>query len=329
MLIRLLSFLGFIAIAGPVVAACSGTDLRGTLSEAEQARLSQDLDGMPFAKGNHWRATRDGKTVHLIGTMHLADPRLDGPAGRLRDVVETADLLLLEMTGEDEAEMQASMMSDPNFLLMSDTTLPEILTEAQWTQMSDALAARGLPPFVAARFQPWYVSMLLAIPPCVGLDDLGGGGMDAQLEAFAETAGVPRAALEDVETIFAAFTDQPRDMQIDMMLSALVEPQISEDLFETLLAGYFDEATAESWAMSAILAERYSQIDPNTGAEIFAIIEQQLLTDRNKAWIPVIEDASNTHDMIVAAFGAAHLPGEFGVLALLEAEGFELERLPF
>lgn len=329
MLIRALSFLCLALLAGPVAAACTGTDLRTTLSTGEQARLSQALAGVPYATGNHWKATRAGKTVHLVGTVHVSDARLDDPVSRLRDIVEGSDILLLEMTSEDEQAMQTRLASDPDFLLMPDTTLPELLTEEEWAKMSDALSARGLPPFLAARFQPWYVSMLLAIPPCAGLDDLGADGMDARLEAIAETAGVPRSALEDVETIFKAFTDQPREMQIDMMLSALVDPQVSEDLFETLLAGYFDEATAEGWAVSAILAERYSPIDADTAAQIFKIIEQQLLTDRNEAWIPVIETAAERHDQIVVAFGAAHLFGEKGVLALLEAQGFSLERLPF
>jgi uncharacterized protein YbaP (TraB family) len=182
---------------------------------------------------------------------------------------------------------------------------------------------------MAARFQPWYVSMILAVPPCASMLELSEGGMDARLEDIAIAADVPRAALEDVQTIFAAFADQPRDMQLEMMLSALVDPAISEDLFATLLASYFDEAAAEGWAVSTILAERYSPIEQDAAAEILATLEQALLTDRNRAWIPVLTEATENHDLVVAAFGAAHLPGETGVLVLLEAEGFSLERLPF
>ncbi len=113
------------------------------------------------------------------------------------------------------------------------------------------------------------------------------------------------------------------------MLSSLVDPAISEDLFATLLASYFDEAHAEGWAVSAMLAERYSPIEASAAADIFATMEQELLIDRNRAWIPVLTKAVQDNDLVVAAFGAAHLPGKHGVLALLEAEGFTLERLPF
>ena len=329
MFTRLVSLFVCLVLAHPVLAACAGNDLRPTFGPAEQARLQAALDETPFAEGNHWKATRGTATLHLIGTMHLADPRLDGPVSRLRDTIESADLLLLEMTGEDEQALQDRLTADPSFLLMSDATLPELLDEAQWQQMSDALNARGVPPFMAARFQPWYVSVILAVPPCAAATDLSTGGMDARLEEIAETRGIPRAALEDVETIFAAFADQPRDVQIDMMLSALVDPAINEDLFATLLASYFDEAPAEGWAVSSILAERYSPIPSDAAAEIFATMEQELLIDRNLAWIPVLLDATEQHETVVAAFGAAHLPGQNGVLALLEAEGFTLERLPF
>ncbi|SHH98114.1 TraB/GumN family protein [Marivita hallyeonensis] len=330
-MIRLLALLCLLCFAQPALAECDGTDLRTTLTDEERAQLAAELDGVPFPAGNHWRATRDGRDIHLIGTMHLSDPRLDAPVERLRGVVERADLLLLEMTQEDEEALQTRLASDPSFLMLMlmDTTLPELLAEEQWQQMSEALSARGIPPFVASRFQPWYVSMLLAIPPCVDLETMSGSGMDARLQAIARAAGIPRAALEDAATIFAAFTEQPQEMQIDMMLSALVEPGVSEDLFETLLASYFDEAPAEGWAVSTILAERYSPIDPDEAAAIFGVMEEQLLVDRNRAWIPVLVDASQTHETVVAAFGAAHLPGADGVLALLEAEGFTLERLPF
>lgn len=329
MVLRLLAVLSVLVLSQPALAECAGTDLRATLSPAERAQIEADLAATPYAQGNHWRATRGDRVIHLIGTMHLADPRLEAPLSRLRDVVLGADLLLLEMTAEDEAALQTRLSTDPDLLLLADTSLPELLSEDEWARMSDALAARGMPPFMAARFQPWYVSMLLAVPPCAMTPELTADGMDGQIEAMAQEAGIPRAALEDVETVFDAFADQPRDMQVNMMLSGLVDPQISEDLFATLLASYFDEAPAESWLMSALLAERYTPIAAEAAAEIFDTMETQLLVDRNRAWIPVLLDASASHDTVVAAFGAAHLPGADGVLALLAKEGFTLERLAF
>ena len=321
--------LSFLTFAQPVWAACAGNDLRALLNAEEQAALAAELDGQPFTTGNHWRATSDDSAIHLIGTMHLADPRLEPHVQLLAPIVENADLLLLEMTDEDEKALQTRLSSDTSLLLLPDASLPELLSEEDWNKMSDALSARGLPPFMAARFQPWYVSILLAIPPCATAQDLSVGGMDARLEEIAMAADVPRRALEVAETIFASFATQPQDVQVQMMLSALVDPSAGEDMFATLLASYFDENHAEGWAVSALLAQRFSPIDPDQSADIMATMEQTLLVDRNRAWLPVLLDAAKEHDTVVAAFGAAHLSGETGIPALLAAEGFTLERLPF
>ena len=53
-----------------------------------------------------------------------------------------------------------------------------------------------------------------------------------------------------------------------------------------------------------------------------------LMVQRNQDWIPVLTRAA-ADGPVLAAFGALHLSGDQGVLALLQAEGFTLERLPF
>ena len=65
----------------------------------------------------------------------------------------------------------------------------------------------------------------------------------------------------------------------------------------------------------------------DTAQEDFERFERLLLTDRNTGWIDVLLTAPE--DVLFAAVGAAHLPGENGVLHLLENEGFTIERLPF
>jgi uncharacterized protein YbaP (TraB family) len=56
-------------------------------------------------------------------------------------------------------------------------------------------------------------------------------------------------------------------------------------------------------------------------------MEQMLLIDRNTAWIPVIDAAVTGHQNAVVAVGAAHLPGESGILNLLEQDGWTISRL--
>ncbi|SMX38942.1 TraB/GumN family protein [Maliponia aquimaris] len=316
--------------AAPLHAACQGQDLSTTLTAEERATLETRLAATPYPEGNHWRATRDGEVLHLIGTMHLGDDRLDGPVARLVPLVEGAALLLLEMTQVEQRQLEQALATDTDMLLLPDSTLPELLPEEDWDQLAEAMRARGMPPFMAARMRPWYVSMLLAIPPCMTGQLTERNGLDARLEAAAGAAGVPTRALEPYDIGFAAFADMPFDTQLLMIRSALATPDTAEDLFETVLSAYFAQTHAAGQIALEVLSPRLTPLTEAENALVFEQLDAALISGRNRAWIPEILAAlDDTDGPVVAAFGAAHLPGETGVLKLLEQEGFTLERLPF
>lgn len=56
----------------------------------------------------------------------------------------------------------------------------------------------------------------------------------------------------------------------------------------------------------------------------FPLVSEFLLDRRNALWLPrMIKKMSGQRPLFV--FGAAHLPGEKGLISLLEAEGFRIE----
>ena len=106
------AFALLLALALPSAAAaqCHGTDLRASLTAEEQAEQQAALDGLPYATGNHWLAEKDGEVIHLIGTIHLGDARLDPVVTRLAPVIEAAGLSWqsVERFGQDYADTLAA-----------------------------------------------------------------------------------------------------------------------------------------------------------------------------------------------------------------------------
>lgn len=324
------SLLAFFSLTAPALAACSGTPLTNTLTPEQRAEVDARLAEMPYARGNHWRATKGQEVVHLIGTMHLTDPRLDGPAERLRPVIESADLLLVEMASPEKAEFEASMKGRPDMVILSEGSLPDLMDAADWQALSGAMKARGMPPFMGAKMQPWLISMLMAIPPCLDPATATEDGMDARLEGFASGAGVPVRSLEPYETAFRIFSETPMDTQVSMVRSTLVGSQVTEDLFETMMHAYFTENHGEIFVAVEVLTPEISPLTEEETAAVTSMMRDRLLAERNHRWIPVILQAAEDMDgPVVAAFGAGHLSGEDGVLRLLERAGFTLERLAF
>ncbi|MFW2541307.1 TraB/GumN family protein [Primorskyibacter sp. 2E107] len=329
-MLRLFPALIALALATPLHAACEGQDLRATMTAEQSDRLAARLDGRPYPVGNHWLAEKAGERLHLIGTVHINDPRLSGPVARLRPLVEEAALLLLELPERDRAKMQNLLVTEPGLMLLEGATLPELLPEDDWQRLAEATSARGIPGFMAAKFEPWYLSTILGLPPCLMVDIQEQNGLDYQLEDAAQAAGTPTAALEPFDSAIRIFADTPREEQLHWLLASINQPDQGEDMLETLLTAYAEEQHAASWLAPMVLMPPLDGMTQAAMDAEQADIEQSLLKNRNTAWIPVIEQAlADTDGPVVAAFGAGHLSGEFGVLNLLAERGFTLTRQPF
>lgn len=320
----------WLGLAAPALSECAGQDLRAQLDPEQRAEIAARLAETPYAEGNHWRATRGQEVIHLVGTVHLPDPRLDGPTDRLRPLVEGAGALLLEMAAPEQAALETAMKTRPEIVVISGNTLPELLSEDDWARLSEAMRDRGIPPFMGAKMQPWLISMMLAMPPCIAPDLAEQNGLDHRLEKLANAAGVPVQSLESYEAAIGIFGETPMETQLAMIRSALIGPQVSEDLFATMLGAYFDEAHAETMITLDVLTPELTPLTPEENAAVSEMMQSGLIEGRNRAWLPVLLQAvEQTDGPVVAAFGAAHLGGEAGMLRLLEQEGFTLDRLPF
>jgi uncharacterized protein len=317
-------------LAGPALADCGGLSLTDQFSADQSARLDAAVAATPYGQGIAWTATRGGDQITLIGTFHLPDPRHDALVERFTPVLADADLLLVEATAEDEAALQQAVLDDPSIMFITDgPTLPEMLDEATWDALSDAMRERGIAPVIGSRFQPWFLMVSLGIPPCaMGQLTSGEPGLDKLLMFQAGALRVPVAALEPWNTLFDLMASESQDTQLDLLRTSLMDASVQEAMFVAMADGYFAGDVAEIWEMGRIAMEFVPGLSAEEGAAFYAEAEELLLNQRNRNWIPVIEQAAAAHDRIVVAAGAAHMPGDMGVLNLLAQNGWTISPLP-
>ncbi|MFQ1701484.1 TraB/GumN family protein [Loktanella agnita] len=313
----------------PAWGQCVGDNYLDQLSPTQQADLTKAVSDLPFAEGLIWEATQDDTRMTVVGTVHIYDPRLDDIYLQIAADVVAADLVLLEATPKEEAELQDLISTDPGRLFITEgPTLPEVLDDETWTAIADAAQARNIPGFMAAKMQPWYLSLVLSIPPCAAQDMVNGNrGLDHMISQGASDAGVPMQALEPFTTLFDIFQDEPIDDQIEMLMINLMTPDIQQQMFVALLDRYFAQDVGRLWEMSRIAMTEIDGIDPAAATALFAETEQSLLIDRNRNWMPVIAEAANANDTLIVAVGAAHLIGPDGLLQLLQDDGWALTRI--
>lgn len=312
----------------PTIAAaqCAGLSFWDTLSDPQQAEAEARADAIPYGRGNLWTAKRGEDTLWVIGTMHLPDNRHGETMVEVLPFFDRADILLVEATLDDQADMQGFMAQNPDLMtLPQGMSLPQELDATTWEAIADAAAARGVPGFMAARMQPWFLSLTLSIPPCAMSGMVSGqGGLDTMLMQMAEGYAVPVAALEPWQDMFGLMSSGTFEEQLNALRLALVDPWLQDALTVGLTDLYFEGESAKAWFMTDYLFDYLDGIDRATFEAQLAEMEDLLLNTRNRNWIPVINTAATQHDAIIVAFGAAHLFGKVGLLNLLETDGWAI-----
>lgn len=326
------AYLFCLLFAAPASALCNGPSILDTFTSEEISTAQTRADAMPFGVGNRWTATKGDKTIHLIGTFHISDPRLDEPVSRILPDLHKVGVLLVEATPQAQDDLKRYMIEHPEKVyITSGPTLPDLLTPATWDNLRAAAKARNIPSFMAAKFQPWYLGIALSMPPCaIASIAAGAKGLDHRLMDAAMASKIPLVALEPFDTLIRVAGSDPIDQQIrDLEIGLLPDPDTADATLVALRDAYFNEEIAYSWEISRLQALKNS---PDAAEEIdgyFTKMEQSLLIDRNHSWIPVIEEQIAQHPTIMLAFGAAHLMGDDGILSLLQAKGYTITRVPF
>jgi uncharacterized protein YbaP (TraB family) len=307
-------------------AECIGTNLIDALPPAERTLLEQRANAVPFSQGNIWFATKGDARITLVGTYHLNDPRHRATVKDLREDLAASSVLLVEAGPDEEAALKQMLAADPGRLLnQNGPTLPEALPQPVWAQLSDAMRTRDIPPVFAAKMQPWYVATLLAVPACHFTEVAAAQGLDKLLIASATGKGIPIKGLEPFDTLFTVFDQIPLADQIEMLMETLgTAGDLEADMAVTLSDSYFRGENQLFWEFSRQQMLDLPGAQPEMVARQFDLVQSLLMTDRNRKWLPVIEQATAKGPVFVAV-GALHLPGEAGLLNLLTQDGWVVE----
>jgi hypothetical protein len=311
-------------------AQCAGTDLLARMETADpagHAALFRRAHEVRNPRGKFWRVRRDGAPdSYLFGTFHdtgIARQPLDPAVAR---ALGAARLMLVEVTEEEQARMQARMASDPAFVIDTGRTgLSGQLTAAERAVAERELAGRGVTLQIADKLRPWMLFSLLAVPQCMLREaEQGQPTLDALLMSNAAAAGIPVAGLETYQQAIDSIASIPAGIMDELLLEMLRDLSGEEDVRRSSVTLYQTGEIAAIWEFSILSGAETVGIARSR--EIFDQLADLLLDTRNRAWMNTMLPELKTGG-VFAAFGAMHLVGETGVIEVLRAQGFEVTRL--
>lgn len=323
---KLLLAFGLFFTPSLAAAECAGTDLVPTLRQNDPEGWAKAVDvaaAVENGEGILWRVEAEGAPPsHLVGTFHVRS-LAEAPRGEeTRALAEAARLVLVEVTAAGVAELASTLPTSPDLLLnASPRPLADWLEPALAERAEGLLAGYGIAPASAAMLQPWFLSLLVALPPCATRADPSGlAGMDHELEKAAAAARGLETWREQIDMLRAGTEEEQRQA----FRLALAIPHAGEDLLATQSALYESERIALIWELYSLLAG--PTLPPEAIAAIEADAWQVLIADRN---VKMADNAAPElrKGGVLMAVGALHLIGEDGLVALLRSKGFSVERV--
>jgi uncharacterized protein YbaP (TraB family) len=241
---------------------------------------------------------------YLFGTIHMTcDASLED---KVLKALEATDQLILELD-MDDPQLQAAMMQ--HMMMKDNTKISDMLSEEDY-QVLDAFLTRelgmglammnGMKPFmIQASFYP----KLLECPM---------QSFEMELVKASQSQEEPIYGLETVADQMTVFDSIPYTEQLKDLLK-MAKNNMADDkkLFKEMLDTY------QSQDIDALL--ELTSEDDNALSQY----QDLLLERRNKNWIEKIESYAKDKPSFFGV-GAAHLPGDTGVIQLLKNKGYQL-----
>ena len=272
---------------------------------------------MPYGQGLLWQIDGAGPAPsYLFGTMHTADEEVTALAPPVVDALERAQSLSLEVIMTPEARMSLAFA----MMLSDGRTLEQVVGPDLFQRAVTAGRPYGFGQDQFRLFKPWAVMTLLSLPPSeVKRQAAGEKALDERLRDAATQRGLALHGLEQIDEQISMFNDMAEADQIAMLDATIAQSDQVEVMFEKMRAAYLDQNPAQIFEM---MQAQQTGVDPGL-VETFT---ERLLDARNERMAERMQPRLAEGGAFVAV-GALHLPGEGGILKLLEGQGYQLTRL--
>ena len=248
----------------------------------------------------------------LFGSVHLLSAGVDWEPPTLKTALAQASDLWFEIPIDPASALGAQQYAIKRGLLPDGQTLSAELTPTDRDRLANAAKICGLPVTLLDRLRPWYADLALSVASFRLADAHAESGVEQILSAANPT--VPRQAFETVVEQIGFLADVPEKDQIDSLRETLGEVSTGPAVYKRLV---------DAWMAGDVKAIRREAVEP--------MIKQApgeyraLVVERNKRWIPRIEQRLAGQGEAVMVVGAGHLIGPDSVVALLRRDGFRVD----
>jgi uncharacterized protein YbaP (TraB family) len=262
-----------------------------------------------------WKIEGTKSTVYLMGSVHVLKPENYPLPAPLESAFTNSQIVAFETDlGEmEKGETQMKVLAKAK--LPEGETLENQLSPEVYAQFTKHLDSAGLPAMVFSQFKPSMAAIMLVVLELQKMGLSTEQGLDKHFFTLAQKQGKQIVGLETLDFQISLVTDFTKAEGEALMRSTLKDLDQLKSTIGDMLTAW---ETGDSEKLEKLLNE-FVKEEP--------AIYKRLLTDRNKSWIPKIEEFSRGDKNAVVIVGAGHLVGKEGVVELLKKKGLKVTQM--
>jgi uncharacterized protein YbaP (TraB family) len=268
----------------------------------------------PTTHTSLWVAESDSVTLYLLGSVHILRESDFPLHPRMESAFEQADLVLFEAPIDSIGDASAAPRMLEVAMLPEGTSLDEVVPEKTFRRAEAAARELGIDPTVIRPMRPAMVAMLLTLLEYenAGFTEMG---IDLHFYRRAVEKGVPVGYFETVAEQLDIIFDSTPELAAQFLDATLEQLESSEDEIARLMDAW---KNGDHEALDRLLNETMEGLPE---------LRNRLLIDRNHRWAERLEPWLKKDQDVLIVVGAGHLPGDEGLIRLLEKRGFRIRQL--
>ena len=291
-----------------------------TTTDVSQSSLSKDqkqsIENQALVNALLWKIEGKGieKPSFLYGTIHIIDKDdFFYPENTIESVNQSEQMTFeIDMDDMNNIGKQIGMLTKA--IMKDGQTLSGLLSEEDYTLVKDHFDGMGLPMMFVEKIKPMFLTVFTS-------DDIDPMAMQSgemlsyemQLYEKAKERDLKSLGLETIEYQIGLFDSIPYKDQAEMLVES-IKSSDDDGMFKAMVDMYKNQDINGMYEM---------MLEEEEGTAEF---EDILVTQRNLNWIPLMAEMMQKKATFFAV-GAGHLGGPYGVIKLLQKEGYTLTPL--
>ncbi|MCW8107183.1 TraB/GumN family protein [Alteromonas ponticola] len=262
-----------------------------------------------------WKVSNESHSLYIGGTLHILSPQDYPLPSSYKLAYNEADKVIFETDIAALSSPEFSQLSLQTLVYQDEQTLQQTLQPETYSALKTHLDSRGIPISTMQKLKPSLVGITLSMIEFQRLG-LTSQGVDSYYYTIAMGDGKSVGWFETPEEQLNFIASMGKGDEDAFIRYSLEDVKKIPTMLDQLRG---------DWREGDLAA--LNQYNLQEFKESFPKIYDELLTQRNLNWMPDIEEMLATPEVEFILVGTLHIPGDTGLLDLLNAKGYTITQV--